>query len=47
MSEHVVGSEVIEFPGSGHGAHLSHPDAFAALVRRTVERAARSVESTS
>jgi pimeloyl-ACP methyl ester carboxylesterase len=47
LSEHVVGSEVIEFPGSGHGAHLSHPDAFAALVRRTVERAGRSVESTS
>jgi pimeloyl-ACP methyl ester carboxylesterase len=45
LVEHVVGSELIEFPGSGHGAHLSHPDAFAALVRRTVERAGDSVGS--
>jgi pimeloyl-ACP methyl ester carboxylesterase len=47
LSEHVVGSEVIEFPGSGHGAHLSHPDAFAGLVRRTVERAAGPIRSAS
>jgi pimeloyl-ACP methyl ester carboxylesterase len=46
LVDHVVGSELIEFPGSGHGAHLSHPDAFAQLVRRTVERAERPVEST-
>lgn len=46
LVEHVVGSELIEFPGSGHGAHLSHPDAFAGLVRRTVERAGDSVRST-
>jgi pimeloyl-ACP methyl ester carboxylesterase len=45
LVEHVVGSELIEFPGSGHGAHLSHPDAFAALVRRTVERSGHSVGS--
>jgi len=45
LVENVVGSELIEFPGSGHGAHLSHPDAFANLVRRTVERAGRSVGS--
>ncbi len=25
--------------GAGHGAHLSHPAAFAALVRRAVVRA--------
>jgi pimeloyl-ACP methyl ester carboxylesterase len=43
LVENVVGSELIEFPGSGHGAHLSHPDAFASLVRRTVERAGHSV----
>jgi len=36
---------VIEIPGSGHGAHLSHPDAFAQLVRRTVDRAERPVRS--
>jgi pimeloyl-ACP methyl ester carboxylesterase len=27
-------TEVVEFPGATHGAHLSHPDAFAAFVRR-------------
>jgi pimeloyl-ACP methyl ester carboxylesterase len=30
-------SEVVEFAGSAHGAHISHPDAFAAFVRRVVE----------
>jgi len=28
--------EVVEIAGAAHGAHLSHPDAFAAFVRRTV-----------
>ncbi|MGA7418305.1 MAG: alpha/beta hydrolase, partial [Acidimicrobiales bacterium] len=32
LVDHVVDSELIEFPDSGHGAHLSHPDAFANLV---------------
>lgn len=45
LVENVVGSELLEFPGSSHGAHLSHPDAFAHLVRRTVERAGHSVGS--
>ncbi len=31
-------TEVIEFPGATHGAHISHPDAFAAFVRRVVAR---------
>ncbi len=30
-------AEVVELPGAGHGAHLSHPDHLAALVRRAVE----------
>ena len=30
-------SEVVEIPGAAHGAHLTHPDAFAAMVKRTVE----------
>ena len=30
-------TEVIEFPGATHGAHISHPDAFAAFVRRVAE----------
>ncbi len=45
LADNVVGSELIEFPDSGHGAHLSHPDAFAKFVRRTVDRAGRSVGS--
>jgi pimeloyl-ACP methyl ester carboxylesterase len=39
LVELVPGSEIIEIPGSAHGAPLSHPDAFAAFVRRVVERA--------
>jgi pimeloyl-ACP methyl ester carboxylesterase len=39
LSELVPEAEVIEIPGSAHGAPLSHPDAFAAFVRRVVERA--------
>ncbi len=38
LVEHVPGAELFEIPGAGHGAHLSHPDAFAAMVRRTVAR---------
>lgn len=30
-------TEVFEFSGAAHGAHLSHADAFAAFVRRVVE----------
>ena len=26
---HVPGSDLVEFEGAGHGAHLTHPDAFA------------------
>jgi pimeloyl-ACP methyl ester carboxylesterase len=32
-------AEVFEINGAGHGAHVSHPDAFAAFVRTAVERA--------
>ena len=39
LVEIVPDSEVVEIPGSAHGAPLSHPDAFAAFVRRVVERA--------
>jgi pimeloyl-ACP methyl ester carboxylesterase len=31
-------AEVVEFPGAAHGSHISHPDAFAAFVRRVVAR---------
>ncbi len=30
------GGDLVEVAGAGHGAHASHPDEFAALVRRTV-----------
>ncbi len=32
LVEHVPGATLFEVTGSGHGAHLSHPDAFAELV---------------
>jgi pimeloyl-ACP methyl ester carboxylesterase len=40
LAEHVTGAELMEIDGAGHGAHLSHPDAFARFVRRAVEMAA-------
>jgi len=39
LVEHIPGAELVEIAGAGHGAHLSHPDAFAAMVRRAVTRA--------
>jgi pimeloyl-ACP methyl ester carboxylesterase len=36
---HVPGSAMIEIPGAAHGAHLTHPDAFADLARAAVSRA--------
>ncbi len=39
---HVPGAERYEIPGATHGAHLSHPDAFAGFVRAVVRRARRS-----
>lgn len=41
LAEAVAGAELIEIAGAGHGAHVSHPEEFAALVRRVVERAAQ------
>ena len=37
---HVTGSELVEIAGAAHGAHLTHPDAFAQFVRTAVARAA-------
>jgi len=36
---HVPGAELVEIEGAGHGAHLTHPDAFARFVRDAVARA--------
>ena len=43
----VAGSELIEIEGSAHGAHLTHPDAFARFVRATVGRAGPVVRRRS
>jgi pimeloyl-ACP methyl ester carboxylesterase len=39
LAQAVAGAELIEIAGAGHGAHVTHPEEFATLVRRTVERA--------
>jgi pimeloyl-ACP methyl ester carboxylesterase len=40
LGEHVPGAVVFEIEGAHHGAHLSHPDHFAAMTRLAVERGA-------
>jgi pimeloyl-ACP methyl ester carboxylesterase len=39
LGAHVPGAVVFEIEGAHHGAHLSHPDHFAAMTRVVVERA--------
>jgi pimeloyl-ACP methyl ester carboxylesterase len=46
LADHVPGSELAELPGAAHGAHLSHPDGFATLVRRAVARASEQASTT-
>jgi pimeloyl-ACP methyl ester carboxylesterase len=41
LVEQTPGAELIEFPGANHGAHLTHPDAFAAMARLALARAGR------
>ncbi len=36
VAETVPGARLIEIEGAAHGAHLSHPDAFASMVRQVV-----------
>jgi pimeloyl-ACP methyl ester carboxylesterase len=40
LGEHVPGAVVYDIEAAHHGAHLSHPDHFAAMTRLVVERAA-------
>ena len=47
LAEHTPGAELVEFPGAAHGAHLTHPDAFAAFVRQVLARADRPVRTTT
>ena len=41
LAELIPGAELVDVEGAGHGGHLTHPDAFAACVRRALERSAR------
>ena len=41
LATHVAGAEQITITDAGHGAHLSHPDAFADLVLQTATRGAK------
>jgi hypothetical protein len=40
LGENVPGASVFRIEGAHHGAHLSHPDHFAAMTRLVVEKAA-------
>jgi pimeloyl-ACP methyl ester carboxylesterase len=44
LVDHVAGSRLVEIDGAGHGAHLSHPDAFAAFVRAAMAAGRREPE---
>jgi pimeloyl-ACP methyl ester carboxylesterase len=39
LVDHVPGSVMVEIPGAAHGAHLTHPDAFADFARVALSRA--------
>ena len=39
LAGHVPGAQLFEIAAARHGAHLSHPDRFAALTRQVVRRA--------
>jgi pimeloyl-ACP methyl ester carboxylesterase len=41
LGTHVPGASTYEVEGARHGAHLSHPDHFAAYIRAVLERGAR------
>jgi pimeloyl-ACP methyl ester carboxylesterase len=47
LAGQVPGAELVEIPGANHGAHLTHPDAFASMVRSAVARAGYPVGSLS
>jgi pimeloyl-ACP methyl ester carboxylesterase len=42
LGDNVPGAVVYEIGNAQHGAHLSHPDQFAAMVRLVVARSTRS-----
>ena len=47
LAEHVPGAELVEIAGASHGAHLTHPDAFASMVRSAVARAGFQMASSA
>jgi pimeloyl-ACP methyl ester carboxylesterase len=46
LHEEIPGAELVLLEGADHGAHVSRPDEFAALVRRALERAGRTGSPT-
>jgi pimeloyl-ACP methyl ester carboxylesterase len=42
LHEEIPGAELVLLAGADHGAHVSRPDEFAALVRRALARASRA-----
>jgi pimeloyl-ACP methyl ester carboxylesterase len=47
LADNVPDAQRIEIAGSGHGAHLTHPDAFADFVRAVIARADGTVASSA
>ena len=47
LAEHVPGAELVEISGASHGSHLTHPDAFASMVRSAIARAGYPVGSST
>jgi pimeloyl-ACP methyl ester carboxylesterase len=45
LAAHTPDSELAEIAGASHGAHLTHPDAFASMVRSAVARAEDTLET--
>jgi pimeloyl-ACP methyl ester carboxylesterase len=45
LAAHAPGGELVEIAGAAHGAHLTHPDAFASMVRSAVARAEDTQET--
>jgi len=46
LAAHTPDGQLVEIAGASHGAHLTHPDAFASMVRTAVARAAAAQETT-
>jgi pimeloyl-ACP methyl ester carboxylesterase len=44
LGDLIPGAELVEVEGAGHGGHLTHPDSFAACVRRALERSGPGTE---